>query len=543
MRPRLDFTKFLRYGELMRAAKALVRWKPGYARLLSIGVSPAGRKIPMLEITRFAAGRAEDKPGYLVHGNIHAPEVSGSAAALYLAYRLLSGAGRDAKISRLLDRVVFYIAPRVSVDGAEECLVRRRQIRSRESAEKRRNALYPSDVDGDGRILQMRWKDPDGQFVAFDDDPDLTLLRLPGEEGGTAYRVAVEGMIHEWDGTDFSDPEAVGLDFNRNWAANWAPRHIQPGAGRYGFSEPETRALADFVCDRGNIFGMLGLHTGPNCTLRPPATKSDSDMAREDVAYFREMARVGSQITGFPARSVAEYRHERALPNRLHGHFTEWAYEHMGVYGFEIELGNMFNSLGFSTDHIFKCTWSEYREMERAAMAWHRAHPEAEAFVQWKPFTHLQLGTVEIGGWDAIARANVLPDDRKDVWHKASEFILELAGHAPRIEMRDAVAEPLGGRLFRIRCRVSNSGGLPTYVTRMAASFSHLKGVTAELDIGRDAERVCGATRIELGHLQARSGGRLLEWVVRAPKGRSATVVIRARAPRAGAAVARLTMG
>ncbi len=539
----MDFAKFLRYGELVRAARSLAGWKPGCARLLSLGASPEGRKIPMLEITRFATGRSEDKPGYLVHGNIHASEVSGSAASLYLAYRLLSEAEHDHRIGRLLDEIVFYIVPRVSVDGAEECLARGRNIRSRESVERRRNALYPSDVNGDGRIMQMRWKDPNGPFVAFDDDPDLTMTRLPGEEDGSAYRVAVEGMIHEWDGTDFSEPEATAFDFNRNWAANWAPRHIQPGAGRYGFSEPETRALADFACDHRNIFGMLGLHTGPNCILRPPATKSDSDIAREDVAYFREMARAGSLITGFPARSVAEYRHERSLPNRLHGHFTEWAYEHMGVYGFEIELGNMFNSLGFSTDHIFKCTWSEYREMERAAMAWHRAHPEAGAFAEWKPFSHPQLGKVEIGGWDPIVRANVLPHEREGVWRRASEFILELAGHAPRIEISDAKAEPLGGRLFRIRCRVCNSGGLPTHVTRLAASFSHLKGVTAELDLGPGVQRVCGGTRIEMGHLPARSGSRLLEWIVRAPKGRSAAIAIRAGAPKAGTAAASLIVG
>jgi len=254
------------------------------------------------------------------------------------------------------------------------------------------------------------------------------------------------------------------------------------------------------------------------------------------------MARLGSEITGFPARSVVEYRHERNHPNRLHGHFTEWAYEHMGVFGFEIELGNLFNSLGFSTEFIFGCTREEYRGMERRAMEWHRQHPDAGIFIPWRPFVHPQLGNVEIGGWDPIGRANVLPEDREETWRKAAEFILELAGHAPALEVRDAAAEHLGARLFRVRCRIANSGGLPTHITKLGASMSDAGCVAVEADLGPGVERVCGATRVELGAMAARSASRVLEWVFRAPKGRRSEVVIRASAPRAGSVRRRIVL-
>jgi len=533
--PNVDFTHFYAHRELRRALKRLADWKPDFAVLHVIGKSPGGRDVFLMEVTNTRTGRGEDKPGYLVHGNIHAGEVSGATAALYLVWRLLSEYGEDEPVTRLLDRIVFYVIPRISVDGAEETLVQGHGVRSRATARKRKNALYPADVNGDGLILTMRWPDPHGSRVAFDDDPRLLLERLPGDEKGTTYRVETEGLIHEWDGGEFAAGDITSYDFNRNWGANWFPPHVQHGAGRYGFSEPEMRAVADFAFGHPNLFGALGFHTGPNCVLRPPATKSDSEIDGADIVVLRSLAKNGSDITGFPNRSVSDYHGAYSHPNKLRGHFTEWGYEHLGLFVFEIELGILANSIGYSSDEMFAFLPDQRREMQRRLMHWHDTHPEEEAFVDWRPFDHPQLGRVEIGGWRPTAVANVAPEDRVDTWHKATSFILEHAGRAPRLTISGVKAEPLGSRLYRLECRVANEGAFPTHITRIGAGIGHLKGVIVELDLGRGMEMVANSTYTDIGHLGAFSGMRRLHWVVRAPAG-GGTVTIRCHAARAGQA-------
>ena len=57
--------------------------------------------------------------------------------------------------------------------------------------------LVIEDVDGDGRIRQMRLKDPTGLWKVSAEDPRLMVRRDPTEVGGTYYRVFVEGRAHK----------------------------------------------------------------------------------------------------------------------------------------------------------------------------------------------------------------------------------------------------------------------------------------------------------------------------------------------------------
>ena len=531
--PTIDLARFYTHAELRRKLRALVKWRPDLATLHSIGKSPNGRDVFLLEVTNSKTGAGETKPGYLVHGNIHSVELSGSAAALYLAWRLMSEHGKDDALTVFLDRLVFYIVPRISVDGAEEAMVEARRVRSRATLQQHKNELYPADVNGDGLVLRMRWPDPNGDQVAFEDDPRILLDRLPGDENGTFYRVVEEGLIHDWDGGEFTAGGMKHWDFNRNWGADWQPRHIQPSSGRYGFSEPEMRALADFAFDHENLFGILGFHNGPNCILRPSATKPDSDIDAADIVVMRTLAERGSEITGFPNRAVTEYRHAFGHPIKLRGHFTDWGYEHLGLFVFEIELGNLCNSVGYSTEAMWRMSPEQRRQMQPRLMAWHDAHPEEGAFIEWRPFKHPQLGRVEIGGWRLTSVANVAPEERMETWEKATQFILEHARHAPRLCISETKVEPLGNRLFRIECRIGNQGAFPTHITKIGAGFSHVKGVVVELERTRGVEMVANRTYAEIGHLQGFSGMKKLHWVVRVPQ-RGGSLTIVCHAPRAG---------
>ncbi|HKH39540.1 MAG TPA: M14 family zinc carboxypeptidase, partial [Rubrobacter sp.] len=65
---------------------------PGFCKVESISRSCRsyeGREIWLAELTNLKTGPAETKPAFWVDGNIHAGEVTGSMAALYLIEHLL----------------------------------------------------------------------------------------------------------------------------------------------------------------------------------------------------------------------------------------------------------------------------------------------------------------------------------------------------------------------------------------------------------------------------------------------------------------------
>ena len=59
--------------------------------------------------------------------------------------------------------------------------------------------LTVEDVDGDGRILQMRLPDPHGPWKCHPQDERLMIPREPGEFGGRYYRVMPEGTLLNFD--------------------------------------------------------------------------------------------------------------------------------------------------------------------------------------------------------------------------------------------------------------------------------------------------------------------------------------------------------
>ncbi len=114
-----------------------------------------------------ATGPAAEKPAFWVDGNIHATEVAASAATLYFLQTLVTQYGKDADVTRALDTRAFYLCPRINPDGAEWALADKpKWIRSSTRPypydEEEIEGLTVEDIDGDGRILQMRMRDPNG---------------------------------------------------------------------------------------------------------------------------------------------------------------------------------------------------------------------------------------------------------------------------------------------------------------------------------------------------------------------------------------------
>ena len=93
--PRPRFNKFYRYDELTKLLKAYVKEYPKLFKLESIGKSYEGRDVWLITATNFKSGDDADKPALWVDGNIHASEVTASAACLYFIHTLATKYGKD----------------------------------------------------------------------------------------------------------------------------------------------------------------------------------------------------------------------------------------------------------------------------------------------------------------------------------------------------------------------------------------------------------------------------------------------------------------
>ncbi len=527
--PHLD--RWYTYDQLTEYLHALESAFGERCRLSSIGRSLEGRELWMLEVTDLTGGDPEQRPGYIVQANIHAKEVAGTNSSLTLIWDLLANTPEDIDTHALLREVTFYIIPRINPDGAEFALTGG-EIRSRREDLREPNCIYQADVDGDGAIVDMRVERPDGGWKASPDDPRIMIAREPGDREGTFYAVYTEGLVHDPDGCD-PGYAARSHDFNRNWPANWHQEHEQPGAGDYPFSEPEMRAFADFVYSHPNIFGALGFHCGSSAVLMPPSAGSVDDIAPADLRVFEELGQRAAELTDL--KSMPTINYATKPPIALKGHSADWGYQHMGLFHFEIEQGNIYNAAGIRTEDFFAQYDASRTKFTPEIMRYHDEHPEQEMFVDWHEVEHPQLGRVEVGGWKKYWMINPSFETLREwIAPGSSRFIIEYAARHARLEISDLAAEEVGGGIYRVRARVMNSGGFPTNITQRALALKSLKPVTAELVLPEGAELLSQKRHFAIGQLAPHARSAQLEWFVRCEPGTELTVSTRSQ--RAGVA-------
>jgi murein tripeptide amidase MpaA len=515
-----SFDHYYRYDEMTALLRNYAHAFPQLAALNSIGKSYEGRDIWALTLTQTTTGPDREKPGFYVDGNIHGSEVTASVTALYFAWKLLSGYGEDPAITHLLDCNAFYIIPAISPDGVEHVLSGAGWVRSGTRLyphEEERDGLHPQDIDGDGQILSMRIADPGGGWKVSTGDPRLLVPRRFNDIEGPFYRVYPEGLIHNFDGVEIAEaPRKQGLDFNRNFPANWQPEVKQQGAGDYPFSEPETRALAEFITAHPNICGLHTLHTGMESIIRPPITQSDREMPPADLRRVREIGAYGVEATGyvlFSGRTLFDDIYE------INGDFDTWMYEQHGLIVFTDELWDLRARGG--KDYVELNTMNKERDLdgleavELAALQWNDEVLGGSGFVDWKSFQHPQLGRVEIGGWQRLLRNNAPPTLLEETGEKMTAFMLAHAQAAPQLRAEFHQVEQVGEKVYRIAIAVRNDGYLPTYVTEQALKMKAAEPIAARIALGEGDALLIGSAREEIGHLSGYGGRRKVEWVVR----------------------------
>jgi murein tripeptide amidase MpaA len=217
------------------------------------------------------------------------------------------------------------------------------------------------------------------------------------------------------------------------------------------------------------------------------------------------------------------------------GAFDDWLYDQLGVFAWTTELWDIVGRATGKTD--------------RKQIEWYRDHPEEDdlailkwddeqnggrGFVDWYPFEHPDLGSVELGGWDGLfSLVNPPPHLLLEEIAKNHLFAVAQAAMAPRLEAPHLTAEALGEGRHKVTLLLENTGFLGTYVSRRAQERKAVRPIRLELE---GAEVLTGERKSEVGDLEGRSNkldwtsssatdNRLRrEWVVRGPAGTVLTV-------------------
>ena len=567
----LRFDMYYPYQPLTEILQSLAEQFPNLLQLESIGKSYEGRDVWCAIVSNHSIGSHSDRPAFWCDGNIHATEVSASSACLYLLHKLLTQYGRDESITRALDTRAFYIVPRVNPDGAELYFADkpkyiRSSVRPYPYNEEPLEGLIPEDIDGDGKMLQMRVPDPNGAWKAHPDEPRLLVRRDPAETGGTYYRLLPEGRLENYDGVTFEMAKnKEGLDLNRNFPAHWRQEGEQVGAGNFPGSEPEVYNLVKFITSHPNITGGMTFHTYSGVLLRPYGTQADDTFPAEDLWTFQAIGKKGTALTGYPAISV--FHDFKYHPKEvITGVFDDWMYEHLGVYAWTVEIWSPQRQAGLTEGFNADTKAGAFKFIE-----WYRDHPVeddlkmlkwadenfgGEGFMEWKAFEHPQLGKIEIGGWNVqLAFRNPPPSKLEAEVAPLADWAIWHALISPELVLSSAKATPLSDGAYLVQLVVDNVGWLPTYVTKKALEKKVVRAVVVEIELPEGATLKSGKARQEVGQLEGKAYKGVspygwsadatterakVEWIVTAQAG--TVVKLTARHERAGTVRTEITL-
>lgn len=352
----VDFKHYPEPEEINAFLDALARDYPDLVESYEIGATWQGRPVRAMRVANEKAGdRIHDRPAMYLDGQHHARELISNQVALYTLWWLVHHYGKDPLATHLLDTRVLYVNPSVNPDG-NQIVLHDNQIT--------RKTANPSccDDDGDGRVdedhsldygygtddvalyefnqewadlhptdpFQMGWQ---GQLVG----QPRGAGRFTGALGGPRRPLSRQDM--DGDGRQNED-EIGGTDPNRNYDWFWqnGDTRLQSAAyrGPAVWSEPETRAVRDFVTELDHLATALSYHSGVDLILYPWAYSTTAVLP--DAPLYELLSRKGSQLTevngfrGSPRTWIARGLYDAA------GSSVDYFYGELGVLNWAPEV-------------------------------------------------------------------------------------------------------------------------------------------------------------------------------------------------------------
>ena len=448
------------HTQITKKIEALARQFPELCSVRSLVKTAGGKDIWLITI---GTGTMDSKPGVAVVGGVDGKYLIGRELALGFAESILrSSSDNDTK--ELLSKITFYVFPDVSPDASAQFFSGLKYERSQNSrtTDEDRDFLFDEDpcedLNKDGFITLIRIKDPTGNFIESDEDKRVmtTADISKGQKGN--YLVYSEGTDNDKDGR-FNEDGAGGVNFNRNLTYNYEEFGLN--AGLYPVSEPETRAVVDFLYDRFNIYMVFAF--GPQDNLGQPMKASERPGVTQDQTQTQSpeqgmMRRERGRITSILKtdelinKLVSEKYHEitgfKGAPPAVseQGNFMEWAYFHYGRYSFSTPGWWLNVEKGKSAEAAF-LKFADKINLK-------------DAFVPWNVIVHPDFPgkTAEVGGIKPFAVINPPLDTIGDLVSSHYKFITAISAMHPELEFFDIKVEDAGENIFRLSLKVHNKG-------------------------------------------------------------------------------------
>ncbi|RYG46038.1 MAG: peptidase M14, partial [Chitinophagaceae bacterium] len=211
----VSWNRYYDYEAIKEICQKLAAAHPDLVKLESMGKSFQGKEMWIMTITDTKAGSADKKPAMYIDGNIHSNEIQGAEFALYTAWYLaeMHNAGNK-YIRELLADKTFYIAPTINPDARDNFFHKGNTAHSPRSGmipidndrDGKSNEDGFDDLDGDGSIVMMRRKNPNGRYKADPTDP-RRMIMVGMEEKGEYELLGSEGLDNDGDGLVNEDGE------------------------------------------------------------------------------------------------------------------------------------------------------------------------------------------------------------------------------------------------------------------------------------------------------------------------------------------------
>ncbi|XP_025269058.1 carboxypeptidase B [Camponotus floridanus] len=295
----MTWKRYHRYGDIVRYLEYLAFRYPNMLELITIGHSYEGQPIKMAKVSTGLNKDGERKPAIWIDAGMHGREWIGSAVVTYILSQLVE---RNSTYSKLLDNSDWMILPVVNPDGYEY-----------------------------SHISDRFWRKTRSNHVESQEDSRYTPSNL------------LQFVTHY---TRWFWTKCEGVDPNRNFAYHWGeekegrassdPCH-ETYSGPFAFSEPETKAMADYIlANKQHIRMYLTLHSYSQMWLLPwshTRTKpSDySDMINVAKKAINAIAKVHG--THYQLGPVTD------LMYPISGSSDDWAKGVAGIkYAYTVEL-------------------------------------------------------------------------------------------------------------------------------------------------------------------------------------------------------------
>lgn len=480
---------YLNYENLSKKLKAFES-KSKFCSVKTIGKSSGGKDIWLLTLS----SSEKPKPALLITAGIDGRHLAGTQITVKLIEQLLN----DATLSKLVEEKTLYFVPSVNPDAIAAYF-------SKSKFEKSGNATKTDDdrdgkigedgfedLNNDGFITQVRIEDVTGSYIESPDDARILIKADPAKNQVGKYRLLSEGFDNDKDGK-FNEDASEGVNIDKNFTFDYPV--FEKGAGVYVASEPETRALLDFLYLNQHIYGVLtfGLH---NNLSEAPKFDSKSAGSRIVKSWLENDVKAAEQVTKIYTEKAA-IKDGPKLP-MTKGNFAQTAYYHAGRFSFStpgwwIEKEEVKKDSADAKPERPKKSEKPEANPEIEFLKWAEQNQLKNVFVNWTPIKHPDFPNqkAEVGGFAPYVMNNPPLAFLEGSVAKHKLFLQELVNAMPKIETTVPQVEKLDGNLYRITIRVVNKGMLPTY-TEIGDKIRFVSRMKTEIKLNSNQKMVSG---------------------------------------------------